>query len=234
MRFLTAEWRDLIHLTYEVPEGLLDPLVPKGTTLDRLDGHPMASLVGFRFEKMAVRGWRIPGYGDFEEVNLRFYVVPEDDASKKAVVFIRELVPSRVVAWVARRTYNEPYLRVPMSHANGAAGLAYRWSFGGAAFEMRGRRAAPPRPIRPGTYEEFAGDRHWGYTRQRDGSTLEYQVEHPLWDVAPLADVAVTGPLDSMYGPAWAAVLARPPRSAFCAVGSPIVVHAGTRFAGST
>lgn len=231
MRFLTADWRDLIHLNYEVPEGLLDPLVPRGTKLDRLDGRPMASLVGFRFQKMAVRGWRIPGYGNFEEVNLRFYVVPESDASKKAVVFVRELVPSRIVAWVARRTYNEPYLCVPMSHVNATAGFTYRWSLDGAEYEMRGRRAAPSRLIRRGTAEEFAGDRHWGYTRQRDGSTLEYQVEHPLWEASPLADVAVTGPLSSMYGPEWAAVLAGPQRSSFYAAGSPVVVHAGTRFA---
>src|SRR4030095_15894454 len=107
MRFLTAEWRDLIHLQYEAPRSLLLPLVPKGTELDRFEGRLLARLVGFRFVGMGIRGIPIPGYGEFEEVNLRFYVVPSGHPDKRAVVFIRELVPTRVVAEAARLTYNE-------------------------------------------------------------------------------------------------------------------------------
>jgi|SoiMethySBSTD1v2_1073268.scaffolds.fasta_scaffold10076_3 uncharacterized protein YqjF (DUF2071 family) len=231
MRFLTAEWRDLIHLQYEAPRSLLLPLVPKGTELDRFEGRLLASLVGFRFVGMGIRGIPIPGYGEFEEVNLRFYVVPSGHPDKRAVVFIRELVPTRVVAEAARLTYNEPYLRVPMSHAIGPEGISYRWTYEAKDFEMRAAKDGAPRPLAPGSVEEFIGDRHWGYTRMEDGSTIEYQVDHPRWEVVAVKDVLVSGPLATLYGDAWAEILSDPPCSAFYAVGSKIAVHAWTPFA---
>ena len=36
---------------------------------------------------------------------------------RRAVVFIRELVPRRAIAWVAREWYNEPYRALPMRHS---------------------------------------------------------------------------------------------------------------------
>ena len=54
---------------------------------------------------------------DFEEVNLRFYVRRKSaDTWQRGVVFIRELVPRRVIALVARTFYGENYIAVPMKH----------------------------------------------------------------------------------------------------------------------
>ena len=52
-------------------------------------------------------------------MNLRFYVRRRgfDGVMRRAVVFVRELVPRVAIAWTARAIYNEPYLAVPMSHA---------------------------------------------------------------------------------------------------------------------
>jgi len=57
------------------------------------------SLVAFDVRDTRVRGVAWPGLRDFPEVNLRFYVREGD---RRGVVFIRELVPSRAVALVAR------------------------------------------------------------------------------------------------------------------------------------
>src|SRR6266851_3867580 len=73
--FLTAEWRMLAMLNYEIDPGLLLPFVPSGTELDRWSGKVFASLVGFRFLKTKLLGYLpIPMHSNFEEVNLRFYV----------------------------------------------------------------------------------------------------------------------------------------------------------------
>ena len=54
----------------------------------------------------------ILGHRCFDEVNLRFYVrVAEDGTLRRAVVFVRKLVPRRAIAAVARWLYNEPYRR---------------------------------------------------------------------------------------------------------------------------
>src|SRR5258706_9709950 len=45
--FLTAEWRNLAMLNYEVDAGLLLPFVPAGTELDRWNGKVFVSLLDF-------------------------------------------------------------------------------------------------------------------------------------------------------------------------------------------
>src|SRR5687768_9146862 len=115
-------------LNYEVPSALLRPLVPPGTELDTWQGAALATMVGFRFLDTRVAGIAIPGYRDFDEVNLRFYVRGRGEGNewRRAVVFVRELVRRRAIGWVARWFYNEPYTAVPMRHevqmANGAHG----------------------------------------------------------------------------------------------------------------
>src|SRR5207244_3163196 len=62
-------------------------------------------------------GLPIPLHRDFEEVNLRFYVRRKSaDTWRRGVVFIRELVPRRAIALIARACYGENYLAVPMKH----------------------------------------------------------------------------------------------------------------------
>src|SRR5207247_5781271 len=59
----------------------------------------------------------IPLHRDFEEVNLRFYVRKKSaDTWRRGVVFIRELLPRRAIALVARAFYGENYVAVPMNH----------------------------------------------------------------------------------------------------------------------
>jgi uncharacterized protein YqjF (DUF2071 family) len=117
-RFLTAQWRDLLMLNFVVDPALLAPHVPAGTTLDRWQGEALVSVVGFRFVDTRVLGMPLPGHRDFEEVNLRFYVRRHAaEGVRRAVVFIRELVPRRAIAWVARAWYNEPYRALPMRHS---------------------------------------------------------------------------------------------------------------------
>ena len=88
-RFLSAEWRHLALVNYEAPAALLQPLVPRGTELDRHRGLVLASLVGFRFLDTRVLGCRLPGHADFDEVNLRFYVRREaGGVLRRAVTFV--------------------------------------------------------------------------------------------------------------------------------------------------
>src|SRR6476660_7311882 len=136
--FLTARWESLVLLNYACPASLLEPLVPSGTTLDTWRGQHLISLVGFLFRDTRLLGLAIPFHRTFEEVNLRFYVrrTRSDGTVVRAVVFIRELVPKRAIAAVARALYNEPYLALPMAHrltlGPASGGLAeYRWRYQG-------------------------------------------------------------------------------------------------------
>ena len=72
--FLTAQWRHLVMLNYEVDADVLTPLVPAGTALDLWQGRALVSVVGFRFLDTRVLGAAIPRHRAFDEVNLRLYV----------------------------------------------------------------------------------------------------------------------------------------------------------------
>jgi uncharacterized protein YqjF (DUF2071 family) len=111
--FMTAEWVNLVMMNYSVDPGLLEPLVPHGTILDHFDGKVYVSLIGFEFNRSRIYGVPIPFHQSFEEVNLRFYV---RRGEKRGAAFIKELVPKRAVAAIARFAFNENYSYVPMAH----------------------------------------------------------------------------------------------------------------------
>ena len=112
--FLTANWRYLAILNYTVDPRLLAPFVPLGTEIDFENGETFLSVVGFLFLDTRLLGLPIPLYRDFEEVNLRFYVRRKSaDTWRRGVVFIRELVPRRAIALIARACYGENYLAGP-------------------------------------------------------------------------------------------------------------------------
>jgi uncharacterized protein YqjF (DUF2071 family) len=232
--FLSAAWRDLVMLNYEVPEGVLRPLVPRGVELDRWNNHLYVSVVGFRFLHTRLLGVAIPGHGSFEEVNLRFYVRRRiGDEMRRGVVFVRELVPKRAVALLARFAYNEPYRALAMRHRIEVDGdqqtrREYAWRTNREWTRLQAVTEGSAQPLVGGSEEEFITEHHWGYTRQRDGGTIEYRVEHPRWNVWNASAASLTGDLASTYGPEFSRAMAGPPRSAFVADGSPVTVYAPT------
>ena len=116
--FLTANWRYLAMLNFAVDPKILQPLVPTETELDFHEEKTFVSVVGFLFLDTRIIGLPIPLHRDFEEVNLRFYVRRKSaNEWRRGVVFVRELVPRRAIALVARTFYGEPYLALPMRHA---------------------------------------------------------------------------------------------------------------------
>jgi hypothetical protein len=227
--FLTAEWRDLAILTFQAEAALLLPFVPRGTELDTHDGRPLISLVGFRFLDTKVLGLRVPFHRHFDEVNLRFYVRREVRGElRRGVTFIREIVPRRLIALVARLVYNEPYVALPMqgevSEEGGSRRVRYAWK-SSAGWQRLSLSVHGP-PIAPGGTAEvaFITDHKWGYSRQRDGSTVEYRVEHEPWRVWIGAEPEAAGDMGALYGAEMGKTVAQAPVSALFAEGSPVTV----------
>ena len=236
--FLTAEWRHLAMLNYEVDPDLLRPLVPAGTELDAWSGRTFVSVVGFLFLKTKVLGVGIPFHRDFEEINLRFYVRRrmEGEEARRGVVFVREIVPRWAIAAVARWVYGEKYVACPMRStveppAGGAGRLSNGWRSGGEEHALDVTFGGPVALPAPGSEEEFITEHYWGYAAQRDGSAVEYRVEHPQWQVWAASDASLSAGVGGFYGEQWAPFLSAEPSSAFVADGSPIVVRRGSRLA---
>jgi uncharacterized protein len=237
--FLTAEWRDVVMLNYEVDAALLGGFVPRGVELDAFGGKTLVSLVGFRFLRTRMFGAvPVPFHANFDEVNLRFYVRRRDDPTgelRRGVVFVREIVPKRAVAMIARLAYNENYRCYPMRHCVSAdrAGIRaeYEWRVGGEWMGLHAEAAGEPLLPDEGSIEQFVSEHYWGYSRQRDAGTMEYQVAHPRWRVWGCESGAFHGGGAGIYGPAFGEVLTRKPDQAFIAEGSGVSVYAGRRIA---
>jgi uncharacterized protein YqjF (DUF2071 family) len=224
--FLTARWQNLFLATYPVPSALLEPRLPPGLALDLRDGQAFVSLVAFEFLDTRVFGTPWPGYRDFAELNLRFYVRHGDE---RGVVFLREFVPRRLIAWMAKRLYNEPYLAAPVAadrrEAADGIDMLYRLRFAGRDHRIEVSGAKPAH--RPGddSVEHFFKEHRWGFGVTRGGRTLRYEVAHPVWDVYPVRRYALDFDFGAVYGPEWAFLAREQPVSTILAVGSAISVY---------
>jgi hypothetical protein len=217
--FLTARWVDLLLATYAVPDALLTPLLPPGMALDRWEGRAMVSLVAFDFLDTRVMGVPWPGFVDFPELNLRFYV-REQSGERRGVCFVREYVPSTMVATIARTLYNEPYVgarykKDGADHVLHVGGREHRigWSIEGE-----------PSMAAEGSQQHFLKEHEWGFGQTRGGERLVYRVWHPHWrtwaGVTPRIDVD----FGLLYGAEWAFLNDEEPMSVIVAEGSEIAV----------
>ncbi len=222
-------------LNYVIEPSLLKEFVPAGTELDSWNGQTFVSMVGFLFLQTRVLGLPIPFHRNFEEVNLRFYVRRKaEDGWRRGVVFIKEIVPRAAIAWAARNFYNEPYIALPMAHktvglSDSVRSVEYSWSFGGKQNALSIVTKGKPEPLREGSEAEFITEHFWGYNAQRNGSTLEYRVEHPRWRIYQTAEARFYCDVAGLYGRQFCDCLSGKPSSAFLAEGSMVTVRKGAR-----
>lgn len=238
--FLTAEWRKLIMAQYIVAPAVLAPWLPAGVDLDLYEGHCYVSLVGFLFDRVRVKGIRIPFHTRFEEVNLRFYVkrTERDGTEKRGVVFIREFVPRAAITLIASALYEEPYATLPTRHSIESASeklsVSYAWRHKNIWQSLAVEAAPTPQPIAENSEDEFLTEHYWGYTKRRGsrgkaGTTSAYEVRHPRWQVYPILIHTVVADFAALYGPAFAALNHQQPASVLLAEGSAVSVHSGVR-----
>jgi uncharacterized protein YqjF (DUF2071 family) len=202
--FLTANWRYLAMLNFVVDPTMIAPLVPPGIEIDFENGDTFLSVVGFLFLDTRLFGLPIPLHRDFEEVNLRFYVRKKSaDTWRRGVVFVRELVPRRAIAMVARTFYGENYLALPMKHqidhADSKLSVEYSWRRGHKWESLKMRASGEPQTIPAGSHAEFITEHYWGYTCFRGGCS-EYRVEHPRWKIWNAASFELSADVAALYG----------------------------------
>ena len=176
----------------------------------------------------------LPFHRDFDEINLRFYVRhKEGNEDRRGVVFIAEIVPKWAIAKVARIVYGENYIRLPMKHRVDTTGATitaeYEWQQGGAWSKIYVKASGSPAPAADGSLEQFITEHYWGYSKQRNGGSLEYRVEHVPWNVWQSTAAGFEGDATCIYGAELGRVLQRAPDSAFIADGSPVSVLTGKK-----
>ena len=162
-------------------------------------------------------------------MNLRFYVRKKSaDTWRRGVVFVRELVPRRVVALIARTFYGEPYLALPMKHeiehVDPNLKVEYSWRRGSKWESLKISARGEPQTIAAGSHAEFITEHYWGYTCVKGGCS-EYRVQHARWKIWNAESFEFSGDVAALYGKQFVETLNQSPRSAFIADGSPVVVR---------
>jgi uncharacterized protein YqjF (DUF2071 family) len=227
MDFLKARWEDLILANYVVDPQVLKPYVPEGTVLDLFEGKCYVSLVAFMFKKTRVIGLPIPFHGEFEEVNLRFYIHPDGAPEKRSVAFIKEIVPKSVIPLISNTLFKEHYIATRMSHHLDHPSVDYAWgkelesSFG---VRIVGQPAFPA----AGSLEEFITEHYLGFTKH-PGGTIQYEVLHPQWEVAAIEDHQIKVDFGENYGDDFAFLNHEEPANICYAAGSDVSVSFPTR-----
>jgi hypothetical protein len=232
--FLSTEWRDLVMLNYEIDPVLLRPYVPRGTELDSFEGKTYLSLVGLHFARTKLFGSvSIPFHETFDEVNLRIYVRRRERSElRRGVTFIREIVSLPAVTLVARIAYAENYMTLPLRHSinltESGGSIEYSWESKRQQFRIHAQTEGTPSRATEGSLEQFISEHYWGYTQRRYNS-LEYHVSHDPWHIWRATNATFEGDGHILYGSEFGSVLSQPPRSAFIADGSPVLVYAARR-----
>jgi uncharacterized protein len=225
--FLTARWSNLVLLTYAVPPELLQPRLPDALELDTRGGRAFASLVAFDFLDTRVLGVAWPGFRDFPEVNLRFYV-RRRESGERGVMFVREFVPQRFIAWVARTVYNEPYVAVPMRSrvdvTADAISVAHELTVGGRVHSIRAVGGAAKSCPAVTSDEHFFKEHRWGFGRARGGRCVRYEVVHPTWECHEVRSWHLDLDWAAVYGPQWRVLQDAEPVSVVLAAGSKVAV----------
>ncbi|WP_256009151.1 YqjF family protein [Desertivirga xinjiangensis] len=184
--FLSAEWLKILFVNYRVPEDILAPYIPRGTKLDLFDGECLVSLAGFQFLNTRLSGIPLPFHQYFEEFNLRFYVVREENHTRKrGVVFISEFVNKSFFKALANTVMREKYASLPMKHTCITSKERLKADYG---FKCKNRWNSASvlserfaEDILPGSLDEFIAEHYWGYNKWYAGRTLEYKLDHPRW-----------------------------------------------------
>jgi uncharacterized protein YqjF (DUF2071 family) len=228
--FLKANWEDIIMANYEIDPEILIPFVPKGVELDLHNGKCYVSLVGFMFKNTKLFNVPIPYFGNFEEINLRFYVKRiEGNTIKRGVVFINETIPYPVVAWVANKLYNEHYTVVPTKHkiiaGESSKNVKFEWLLNKKWNAIAVTKSNTAKKMDRHSLESFIYEHYFGYTKTAKNETEEYKLQHPSWKISEVLDYQIDCDFEAMYGKSFSVLNQTQPEAVFIAEGSSVGIE---------
>ena len=228
--FLKAKWKNLVFINYSIQPDVLKPYLPAGTELDFYHNKCYVSLVGFMFEDTKVLGLKIPKHQSFEEVNLRFYVKRfENNKWKRGVVFIKEIVPKKLITTVANNLYNEHYETKKMSNVlnikEDSLQIEYDWEDKKTNNYIKISAYKMLTDIEVDSETEFITEHYYGYTKVSENKTFEYRVTHPKWKQYNIKEIDFNIDYGTSYGSQFGFLNTELPKSIILAKGSEVSIH---------
>jgi hypothetical protein len=221
--WLRAHWGNLFMATWLVEPAQLAKCLPPGCEPDLWNGKIPLSLVGVEFSQVAVKGTSWPWHDQFPEINLRTYV---QGSRGPGVAFLGELVPKYWVAWMARRSFGEPYQKAKVWIEKrvrlGEPEVTYHWESNERSNRISVKAGACLTDIPSGGLDSFLLTRDRGYNARKGGTT--YTVTHEPWKIREVRRFAVDCPTGSPFGSVYAPIFRTEPDSVLFSEGSSVDV----------
>jgi hypothetical protein len=228
------------------------------------DGRPGAaiSLVAMQRTHVKIYGTRWPWLRRHNSIALRICVKlvgapgspsnKHGDIGQRGVVYIREIVSSRPIAWLLRRWYNQPCVCAPIEdevkQQTMLIGGEYRvlWPDGGLApgshvekhfalteqtLRVVGRKP-PTRDADEHAPQRWITERPFVFGMGQSGRPLVYEIIHPGWSEYPAVDTMVRADIASMFGHDFGFLSQAPPVHAVLAAGGEAAMFPPTDAAG--
>lgn len=173
-------WDEILFLHWNVPPGVIRPLVDPRLDLELAGGDAWVSLTPFTVRGARVRGLpHLPSLTTFHELNLRTYVARD---GVPGLWFFSLDAASLAAAAIARATLGLPYFHARIERSAAGGDHAYR-----SDRRPPGRRPASfaaswsvGAPIRAGSLDRFLVERYALYTTHA-GVLLRLRVRHRPW-----------------------------------------------------
>lgn len=172
-------------------------------------------------------GLPVPFHGNFEEVNLRFYIHPTDEPEKRSVAFIKEIVPKSIIPLISNTLFKEHYVATRMSHHITASSVDYAWGENlesSLGVKLNNILSLPL----AGSIEEFITEHYLGFTKNPRG-TIQYEVSHPQWKVTSIDTYQLNVDFGLNYGEDFAFLNHEEPANICYAAGSEVSVSFPSR-----
>lgn len=95
-------WEDLLFLHWPIEEALIRPLIPQGLEIDTFEGNAWIGITPFRLSGLRLMSLPpIPGFSEFNEINVRTYVVHEGEPG----IWFFSLDASKVIPAIGARVF---------------------------------------------------------------------------------------------------------------------------------
>lgn len=238
--FMTAWWSHVVMVSYAAPAAVLARYMPPGPGGATIEIDPwvderagrrretgVVSLVAQQCSRVRVLGVKWPRLNRFDAVYLRFYV-RERGGAGRGVVYVREIVPRRLIAAGARAVYNQPCVCAGVSsevkQQTTLIGAEYtlRWGSPGQAPREHVVRVVGGKPAArasAGSLEAWVTDRPLVFGADKRGQGIVYEVIHAPPGVYPTAEAQVRVDFAEVFGADWGFLSQTEPLGAMLAAG---------------
>jgi uncharacterized protein YqjF (DUF2071 family) len=189
---MAQRWERLLFAHWPLPPDRIEPLIPRGLTLETFEGRAWLGITPFTLSVLRPRGLpSLPGVAPFPELNVRTYVRVDN---RPGVFFFSLDAGSALAVAGARAMYSLPYFWARARATVDGAGVVYesrRRRAPNPELRVRYRATGPVQSSAPGTLAHWLTERYCLYAVTRRGALWRADIDHRPWPLQPAeADMA--------------------------------------------